>query len=68
MLEQIKANYGRLPKIVRLDNAKAHISLLVKKYCDQNNIELQFIDKGVPQQNWPVESFNGVIKKRFSKY
>jgi len=63
LLEQIRANYGRLPKIIRLDNAKAHISLLVKKYCKENNIVLQFIDPGTPQQNWPVESFNGVLKK-----
>jgi len=63
LLEQIRTNYGRLPKIIRLDNAKAHISLMVKGYCKRNNIKLQFIDKGVPQQNWPVESFNGVIKK-----
>lgn len=63
LIERIRANYGKLPKIVRLDNAKAHISLMVKKYCLKNNIELQFIDKGVPQQNWPVESFNGVIRR-----
>ena len=67
LLEQIKTNYGRLPKVVRLDNAKAHISLMVKRYCKRNNIKLQFIDKGVPQQNWPVESFNGVIKKDLIK-
>ena len=67
LIEQIESNYGRLPKIVRLDNAKAHISLAVKRYCKQNNIRLQFIDKGVPQQNWPVESFNGVIKKDLIK-
>ncbi len=63
LLEQVKANYGRLLKIVRLDNAKAHISLKVKEYCKENNLTLQFIDPGTPQQNWPVESFNGVIRK-----
>jgi hypothetical protein len=63
LIEQIKINLGRLPKIIRLDNAKAHISLAVKRYCKLNNIKLQFIDKGTPQQNWPVESFNGVIEK-----
>jgi len=63
LLEEIKKKYGRLPKIVRLDNAKAHISLIVKEYCEKNNIRLQFIDKGTPQQNWPVESFNAVIEK-----
>lgn len=63
LIEQIKENYGRFPEIIRLDNAKAHISLEVKEYCKKNNIKLQFIDKGIPQQNWPVESFNGVIEK-----
>lgn len=63
LLEEIKKKYGRLPKILRLDNAKAHISLIVKEYCRENNITLQFIDKGTPQQNWPVESFNAVIEK-----
>lgn len=67
LLEQIKRNYGRLPKIVRLDNAKAHISIVVKQYCLENNIKLQFIDPGTPQQNWPVESFNGVLKKDLIK-
>lgn len=62
-LKKIKKEYGRFPKKIRLDNAKAHISTLVKKYCKYNGIELQFIDPGIPQQNWPVESFNGVIKK-----
>lgn len=62
LLEGIKKEYGRWPKIVRLDNARAHKSKLVKKYCLKNNIKLQFIDPGKPQQNWPVESFNGVIQ------
>lgn len=63
LLEIIKKKYGRLPKIVRLDNAQAHHSLLVKEYCRENNIVLQFIDPGAPQQNWPVESFNGVLRR-----
>ena len=63
LLEKIKKEYGRYPKILRFDNAKAHLSLLVKQFCKDNNIITQPIEKGVPQQNWPVESFNGVIKK-----
>ncbi|MEI6379076.1 MAG: DDE-type integrase/transposase/recombinase [Candidatus Falkowbacteria bacterium] len=63
LLERIENKYGRFPKIVRLDNAKAHISKAVKKFCLENNIKLQFIDPGTPQQNWPVEAFNGVIQK-----
>jgi len=62
-IAEIKRNYGRFPKKIRLDNAKAHVSIMVKTYCDFHNIKLQFIDPGTPQQNWPVESFNGVIKR-----
>lgn len=62
-IKEIKRNYGRFPKKIRLDNAKANISRLVKNYCEFNNVELQFIEPGTPQQNWPVEAFNGVIKK-----
>lgn len=63
LVKEIKKEYGRYPKKIRLDNAKAHISWLVKRYCEAKEIKLQFIDPGTPQQNWPVESFNGVIKK-----
>ena len=62
LMEMIKRRYGRLPKAVRLDNAKAHLSNAFKAYCFLNKIELQFIDPGTPQQNWPVESFNKVLK------
>ena len=63
LLARIKQNTGRYPKVVRLDNARAHWSHAVNCFCKINNIELQFIDKGTPQQNWPVEAFNGVIQK-----
>jgi len=63
LLETIKRTYGSYPKTVRLDNAKAHASRKVKRYCLRHHIKLQFIDAGVPQQNWPVETFNGVIER-----
>lgn len=62
LLEDIRRIYGRYPKVVRLDNAKAHASNVVKYYCLRHHIRLQFIDAGIPQQNWPVETFNGVIE------
>lgn len=67
LLKQIKRNYGRYPKTIRLDNARAHKSSVVKQFCLENNIQLQFIDPGTPQQNWPVESFNGVLQKDLFK-
>ena len=63
LIKQIKRRYGRYPRIIRLDNAQAHKSIAAKEFCLKNKIELQFIDKGTPQQNWPVESFNGVLQK-----
>lgn len=62
LMEMIKKRYGRLPKTVRLDNAKAHLSKAFKAYCLFHGIKMQFIDPGTPQQNWPVESFNKVLK------
>lgn len=62
LIKEIKRNNGRFPKKIRLDNAKAHISRAVKRYCDYHHIKTQLIDPGTPQQNWPVESFNKVIK------
>lgn len=62
LLKMIKKKYGRYPKILRMDNAKAHLSILVKEFCKKKKIQTQFIDKGTPQQNWPVEGFNGVLQ------
>ena len=67
LLEMVFKEYQKYPTTVRLDNAKAHGSLKVKEFCKQKGIKLQFIDKGIPQQNWPVETFNGVIKKDLLK-
>jgi len=33
-IKKIKKDYGRFPKKIRLDNAKCHISKLVKRYCE----------------------------------
>jgi len=45
LLKKIKMEYGGYPKILRFDNAKAHLSLLVKQFCEDNNIITQPIDK-----------------------
>lgn len=57
-LKQIKQTYGRYPKTLRLDNARAHHSKRVEHFCDRNNIVLDFITKGCPEENWPVESWH----------
>ncbi len=57
-LKNIRREYGRFPKVLRLDNARAHHSNRVKKFCLKNHITLDFITKGCPEENWPVESFH----------
>lgn len=57
-LKSIKQKYGRYPKKIRLDNARAHKAIKVLKFCRKNNIEMDFITKGCPEENWPVESWH----------
>jgi len=57
-LKKIRKTYGKYPKTLRLDNAKAHKSKLVAAFCEKLNIKLDFITKGCPEENWPVESWH----------
>jgi len=57
-LKEIKRIYGKYPKVLRMDNAQANKSKKVARYCDKHSIELDFIDKGCPEENWPVESWH----------
>lgn len=57
-LRTIKKTYGRYPKKIRLDNARAHKSRKVIRFCVRNNIDMDFITKGCPEENWPVESWH----------
>lgn len=57
-LKNIKVGYGRYPKTLRLDNARAHWAKKVLKFCKKNNINLDHITKGCPEENWPVESWH----------
>lgn len=57
-LKRIKQNYGKYPKTLRLDNAQAHKARKVLRFCQKNNIKMDFITKGCPEENWPVESWH----------
>ncbi|MFA5838568.1 MAG: integrase core domain-containing protein [Candidatus Paceibacterota bacterium] len=57
-LKIIKKKYGRYPKTVRCDNAQAHKSILLRTFCLKNNIKIDYITSGCPEENWPVESFH----------
>ncbi len=57
-LKNIKLTYGRYPEKIRLDNAQAHKAKKVIKFCGKHNIEMEFITKGCPEENWPIESWH----------
>jgi len=57
-LKAIKRKYGKYPKVIRCDNARVHKAISVKTFCVKNNIEIDYITKGCPEENWPVESFH----------
>jgi transposase len=57
-LKMLKLKYGKYPKTLRLDNARAHWSRKVLRFCKRNNIVPDFIDKGCPEENWPIESWH----------
>ena len=57
-LKTIRLKYGRYPKMIRLDNARAHHSKIVAAFCLKHGIEIDFITKHCPEENWPVESWH----------
>lgn len=57
-LKNLKQTYGRFPKVLRLDNAQAHKAHKVIRFCRKNGIKPDFITKGCPEENWPIESWH----------
>lgn len=60
-LEELAARIG-LPSQIVMDNGPEFISGAIAEWAETNNVELCFIDKGKPQQNAFVESFNGRMR------
>jgi putative transposase len=46
------------PEKIRVDNGPEFIAFVMEKWAHDNDIELQFIEKGKPQQNGYIERFN----------
>ena len=62
-LKEIKKEYGRLPKILGLDNLQVFKSRKVRKYCQKEGVFLDYITKGCPEENWPVEIWHRALNQ-----
>jgi transposase len=62
-LKEIKREYNKLPKILRLDNLQVYKSRKVRKYCQKEGIILDYITKGCPEENWPVEVWHRALNQ-----
>ena len=51
-----------LPEQIVLDNGPEFICHVVADWAEENGVELAFIEKGKPQQNAFIESFNGTFR------
>lgn len=49
---------NRKPSAIRVDNGPEFIAEILKQWCNDNDIDLQFIQPGRPMQNGFVERFN----------
>lgn len=62
-LQQLCKENGCYPKQIRTDNGPEFISNNLKDWCNENNVDHIFIQKGKPTQNAYVERFNGSYRR-----
>ncbi len=56
-LEQLKASQG-VPAAIRCDNGPELISRRFVDWCEENNVQIKYIQPGKPNQNAYIERFN----------
>ena len=61
IFEELKRE-RKLPKQLVCDNGTEFTSKAFRKWADENNVEIHYIEKGKPTQNAFVESFNGKFR------
>ena len=60
-LDQIIEERGK-PKEIRVDNGPEFVSRRFKKWANQRDIRIQYIQPGNPQQNAYIERFNRTVR------
>lgn len=50
------------PMVIRCDNGPEYLSAVITQWAAQNNIKLDYIQPGKPQQNAYVERFNRTVR------
>jgi len=60
-LEQIISWRGK-PKVIRCDNGPEYISSALQTWAENNQIKIEYIQPGNPQQNAYVERFNRTVR------
>lgn len=61
-MEQVKEWRG-LPEAIRCDNGPEFISKKFADWCEENNVEIWFIQPGKPDQNAYIERFNRTYRE-----
>lgn len=58
VMEQLRDLRGSLPKAIRMDNGTELRANAFTEWCEQNRIQMRFIQPGKPDQNAFIERFN----------
>lgn len=62
ILQQVAERRG-LPMKIRVDNGPEFISKTFARWCNQNNIEIKYIQPGKPMQNAYIERLNRLFRE-----
>lgn len=62
IMENLKHQYGNVPKMIRLDNGPEFIGKELDSWAEFNKVTLDYSRKGKPTDNAYCESFNGTLR------